>query len=281
MASFFLPINHLLICMYFFSENIIYIHENFLTMKKLLLSATLLFGVLFSYAQPEYVKKNSPAYPEKTTPPGEPATAGSGNGNCTDPGLGMGLNLSTNGIGLQVAHTLTKKGNVAARLEGRYLRVQQENMEIDLDGTKLIADLDTKVGSLGLMVDWHPFNNAFKITGGFAMLLNDISGTAITKDSTKQGDIMIPPDEVGTITFGMKASASPYIGIGFGRAIPKSRFGFTFEVGSYFTGAQDVTFKATGMLEPSSVNEAVLQDNLSGLNWWPVMNFGFNFRLTK
>ncbi len=200
---------------------------------------------------------------------------------CTDKGLGLGVNLSTNGIGLQLAHTLTKSGNLAARVEGRYLAIKRENLEVDLDGTKLIADIDTKVGSIGVMLDWHPFKNAFKITGGFAMLFNDIGATAITKDSTEQGDIMIPPDEVGVITFGLKAKASPYIGIGFGRAIPKTRFGFTFEVGSYFTGAQDVTFKATGMLEPSSANEPILQENLSGLTWWPVMNFGFNFRLTK
>ncbi|MBU3661728.1 MAG: hypothetical protein FGM41_00820 [Bacteroidetes bacterium] len=199
----------------------------------------------------------------------------------TPPGLGLGLNLSTNGVGLQIAHTLNKQGTLAARLEGRYLPLKAENLEVDVEGTSLIADLDTKFGSMGLMVDWHPFGNAFKITGGFAILLNDISGTAITKDSTKQGDIMLAPEEVGTLTFGLKAKASPYIGIGFGRAIPKTRFGFTFEVGSFYTGAQDVTFKATGMLEPSSSNEAVLQDNLSGLTWWPVMNFGFNFRLTQ
>jgi hypothetical protein len=240
-------------------------------------------------AQPAAKPAAQPATQPATKPAAQPAaqtasTTSPSNSEtkiCTDKGLGLGVNLSTNGIGLQLAHTLTKSGNLAARVEGRYLAVKRENLEVDLDGTKLVADINAKVGSIGVMLDWHPFNNAFKITGGFAMLLNDIQANAITKDSTKQGDIMIPPDEVGVITFGLKAKASPYIGIGFGRAIPKTRFGFTFEVGSFYTGAQDVTFKATGMLEPSSSNEAVLQDNLSGLTWWPVMNFGFNFRLTK
>jgi len=250
-------------------------------MRKTLLS---LFSLLFSlhlWAQQPATKPAAQPAAKPAAKPTESQTPAADTKICTDKGLAIGANLSTNGIGLQLAHTLNKSGSLAARVGGSYLAIKQENLEVPVDGTTLIADIDAKVGSIGVMLDWHPFNNAFKITGGFAMLLNDIQANAITKDSTKQGDIMIPPDEVGVITFGLKAKASPYIGIGFGRAIPKTRFGFTFEVGSFYTGAQDVTFKATGMLEPSSANEPILQENLSGINWWPVMNFGFNFRLTK
>ncbi|MFN4082582.1 MAG: hypothetical protein ACK4K9_03020 [Bacteroidia bacterium] len=196
-------------------------------------------------------------------------------------GFGIGINLSTNGIGGQVAYSFLNNGKLNGRLEARTLSLKMNDYEADINGTKLVADVTVKLGSVGAMIDFHPFGNAFKVTGGYAILLNDISGLAITKDSTKFGDISIPPDEVGTISFGMNVKGSPYIGIGFGRAVPKKRFGFTFEVGSYYTGAPNVTFKTTGMLEPTSANEPTLRKNLSGLTWWPVMNLGFNFRLGK
>lgn len=195
--------------------------------------------------------------------------------------LGVGLNLSTNGIGGQLAASFLKNGKLAARLEGRYLTTSLNNYEAAVSGTKLVANATVKLGSIGAMVDYHPFGNGFKLTAGYALLLNDISAVAITKDSTKYGDISIPPNEVGDISFGLSVKPSPYIGLGFGRAVPKKRFGFTFEIGAYYTGAPEVTFKSTGMLEPTSANEPILRENLSGLTWWPVMNFGFNFRLGK
>ncbi|MCG9879434.1 MAG: hypothetical protein MH472_02440 [Bacteroidia bacterium] len=195
--------------------------------------------------------------------------------------FGIGLNLSTNGVGGQLAVGLSKNGKFNGRLEGRYFSTDLTNYEAEIGGTKLVANATVKLGSIGAMFDYHPFGNAFKITAGYALLLNDVSATAITKDSTKFGEISVPPNEVGDIQFGLNVKPSPYLGIGFGRAIPKKRFGFTFEIGAYYTGAPEVSFKSTGMLEPTSANEPILRENLSGLTWWPVMNFGFNFRLGK
>jgi len=196
-------------------------------------------------------------------------------------GFGAGLNLSTNGIGAQVAYSILDNGKLAARLEGRYLSIGLNNYEAAVSGTKLVADATVKLGSIGAMVDYHPFGNAFKLVAGYALLLNDVSAVAITKDSSKFGDVAIPPNEVGDIKFGMTVKPSPYIGLGFGRSVPDKRFGFSFEIGTYYTGSPEITFKTTGMLEPTSANEPILRENLSGLTWWPVMNFGFNFKIGK
>lgn len=202
--------------------------------------------------------------------------------NSSEPGrFGLGINLSTNGVGGQLAAKLSKNGRLAGRLEGRYLTTSMNNFETEVSGRKLVANATLTLGSVGAMFDYHPFGNAFKITAGYALLLNDVSAVAVTKDSTKYGEISIPPGELGDINFGLTVKPSPYIGLGFGRAIPKKRFGFTFEIGAYYTGSPEISFVSTGMLEPTSANEAVLKENFSGLTWWPVMNLGFNFRLGK
>ena len=49
------------------------------------------------------------------------------------------------------------------------------------------------------------------------------------------GNYRIPVDQNGNISGGLKVSSfRPYLGLGFGRAIPKKRIGFMFEMGVQF-----------------------------------------------
>lgn len=197
-------------------------------------------------------------------------------------GSAIGLNLATNGVGLQFAQNIGDAKMLAVRVGGMYMPLKLTNYEYNFDGTKLIINGDIKLGSIQALVDFHPFKNAIKITGGLAYMLSDINATAKVKDSVSQGDIMISPDEVGQIDVGIKVGPiCPYVGIGFGRAVPKTRFSFNFEIGGYYITKPQVSFKASGMLEPTSSQEIVLQDNMKGFTWLPMMNFGFNFRIGK
>lgn len=199
-----------------------------------------------------------------------------------NPGSALGIILSTNGVGLQFAQNINASKTLAVRVGGMYVPVSLTNYEYDFDGTVLVINGDIKVGAIQALIDFHPFNNAFKLTGGLAYMMTNVTALANVKDSVKQGDIMLSPKEVGDIDVGINMGPlCPYIGIGFGRAVPKTRFSFNFEVGGYYINQPNVTFKATGMLEPSSSNEKVLQDNMSGYNWLPMLNFGLNFKLGK
>jgi len=197
-------------------------------------------------------------------------------------GSAIGLNLATNGIGLQFAQNIGGTKMFAIRAGGMYMPFKLTNYEYNFDGTKLVINGDIKLGAIQALVDFHPFKNALKITGGLAYLLTNINATAQVKDSVSQGDIMISPDEVGQIDVGIKVGPiCPYIGLGFGRAVPKTRFSFNFEIGGYYITKPQVSFKTSGMLEPTSSQEKVLQDNMKGFTWLPMMNFGFNFKIGK
>jgi opacity protein-like surface antigen len=246
-------------------------------MKKTLLTLFAMAICLHSWAQAPTNTKPVEQTPAATKSEAEAKASEGGN-----PGSAIGLNLSTNGVGLQFAQNIGSKRMLAVRVGGMYMPFKLTNFEYDFDGTKLVINGDIKLGSVQALVDFHPFKNAFKITCGLAYMLSDISATAMVKDSVKQGDIMISPDEVGKIDVGIKVGPiCPYVGIGFGRAVPKTRFSFNFEVGGYFITKPQVSFKASGMLEPTSSNEKVLQDNMSGFTWLPMMTFGFNFKIGK
>ena len=55
------------------------------------------------------------------------------------------------------------------------------------------------------------------------------------------GDYTIPVDKNGNVSGGLKVSNfRPYVGLGFGRAVPKKRLGVMFELGVQFHGKPDV-----------------------------------------
>jgi hypothetical protein len=197
-------------------------------------------------------------------------------------GLGFGLNLSTNGIGGQLAYSFFKSGKLMLRLEGRYLAYQQKKIKYNVSGANLLIDGKAEIGSVGAMVDYHPFSkSSFKLVVGYAMLLNQINGLAYTTDYYKLNDIIISPEVIGGFDLGININQGAYLGLGFGRAVPKKRFGMSLEVGAYYIGKPTVTFKASGMLAPSTSQESVIGNNMSGYNWLPMLNIGLNFRLGK
>ncbi len=197
----------------------------------------------------------------------------------------LGLNLSTNGFGIQLAHSILKNGKLLARLEGRYYNADISNQEYDFTGIKMHVNGFIKRGSIGILIDYHPFKNSFKFTTGFSILLNEVKNVAKSKDSVQQGNITISPDEIGSINIDYKVEPSPYFGIGYGRAIPKKRFGITAEIGFYYTNTPKINYKGSGLFEtriPSTVTvyNVFVGDNYNG-TIIPVFNLGFNIRLGK
>jgi len=200
---------------------------------------------------------------------------------------GASLNLTSNGIGVELARSITTNRKLVARLGGNYLAYDLKDFPYN-NGSKakpqyLLANANIVLGSIGAYIDWHPFGNAFKLTGGVAYLMSKVTSTAQLRDSTPQGDIQISPDEVGQIKAEIKPSSNiaPYIGIGFGRAIPKNRVGVSFEIGTYYMGSPNVDFYCTKMLEPTSSMKTVLTDNLSPNQWLPRLSLSINVKLTK
>lgn len=96
------------------------------------------------------------------------------------------------------------------------------------------------------------------------------------------GDYNIPFDENGDIKGGVKVKkVRPYLGLGFGRLIPKRRIGFRFELGAQFQGKPKVyAGDIDNVLENKQVTDAVdeeTKDDIAKVMDWlkvyPVMKF--------
>lgn len=240
-------------------------------MKKQLMLLTLMVLGSMAYAQDSIP---TPAAPVTASNP--PAILPS------KKGLGFGVTLSTNGYGAQLSYSILSSGKLILRAEATYLNYELKDFSTKFGKTSVILNGPINLGSNGIYCDWHPFGGAFKLVAGVAYMTTRVSASAYLKDSVVQNDITISPKDVGKITIEIKpASFTPYIGLGFGRAVPKHRVGVSFEMGAFYIGSPTVNFSTTGMLEPTNNQGKVLSENMAEYKWLPKLSLGINFRLSK
>ena len=178
--------------------------------------------------------------------------------------VAIGLNVGSTGIGMDVATPITKyvmlRGGVSF-MPGITIKT---DVDVEVKGhpmeqigsypASLAMEGSLKRAQGELVASVYPFPSfpffisagAFfggdklaTITGHSEELKNYISqgsqaGVAI-------GDYVLPVDEDGNVSGGLKVKAvRPYVGIGFGRIVPKKRLGFSGELGVQVHGTPEV-----------------------------------------
>lgn len=99
------------------------------------------------------------------------------------------------------------------------------------------------------------------------------------------GDYIIPFDENGDVNAGLKVNNfRPYLGLGWGRLVPRNRVGFRFEMGVQFHGKPKAY--AEGVDLDRIMNEAQLDDEkndfdkiMDNFKVWPVLKFSLRGRI--
>ncbi|MDP5093205.1 MAG: hypothetical protein NWQ17_07835 [Polaribacter sp.] len=175
------------------------------------------------------------------------------------------------GLGIEYARKLSPK--FSARLawhSAQLINLRAEDIEIKDDKVDLLANAEVSIIDLG--IEYNPFkNSSFKLTTGIGFLTNVNTNLVVTyTEDVKVGDVIITKNDVGEIVADVTWSGiAPYVGIGFGRAIPKKRFGFGFELGTYYTSSPDVVLTASNLLAPTASQEENLQESLSSFKFIP------------
>lgn len=88
------------------------------------------------------------------------------------------------------------------------------------------------------------------------------------------GNYRIPVDQNGNISGGLKVSSfRPYLGLGFGRAIPKKRIGFMFEMGVQFHNTPKVYTNNGDLSDLTAEADNDFTDIIDKLTVYPVLKF--------
>ncbi|MCK5851218.1 MAG: hypothetical protein KAH23_09910, partial [Kiritimatiellae bacterium] len=148
-----------------------------------------------------------------------------------------------------------------------------EDIQLELDWQTIAASFDL-----------HPWENGFRFTAGLIINNNEIILTAEAGEEVEINDRSYRvADLQGSVTFDQLA---PYLGIGFGNAIDREgRWSFAMDLGVMFQGSPEVDITAHVLGGDQAALDAALEeeekeieDDISGLNIYPVLSFGVSFR---
>lgn len=182
----------------------------------------------------------------------------------------IALSAGLPGVGLEYAYNINRSLNLRAGFLSFVFN--DFNTDLDINGQSVNVNANLNSGVYDLLLEYQPSSNsAFKLVAGLAYLNNvGVNTLILLNNDIAYGDITIDNEDIGTIDLTVSwTGIAPYVGFGFGRAIPKKRVGFGLEFGTYYAGGPDVTITATEMLENTSQEAQEMQDNLASYAWMP------------
>ena len=178
--------------------------------------------------------------------------------------LSVGVSAGTDGIGIQLAAPLSPHFSLRAG----YSFFPNIDIKADIDlgknpafingeGQKIDLSIDTKLNQGNVLFDYYPsLNSSFHITAGAyfgnsnilsvgnkeQFIRSELHGKAgINLASEADPEYTIVTDADGNIKVDLSVnSLRPYLGIGFGRAVPRKRIGLQFDLGVQFWGTPKV-----------------------------------------
>ncbi|MTG96742.1 MULTISPECIES: hypothetical protein [Myroides] len=223
--------------------------------------------------------------------------------------LSVGIGITSMGITAEASSPLTPNLQLRAginffKYNSKYYDGTPDDPRNELSKTFGYRPDLTMKGKLNMfhghaLVDFYPVKGGlFFVSGGLYMGNNkvDLHGYLIDKDGERANPL--EGEEWPTLDFqgnvidinngNIDAQATvgnvikPYLGFGIGRAISKSRLGFTFELGMMYQG--DYTIKQGGSKVAFELDENVEYDEeaekwLNRIKWWPKVSFQLKYRI--
>lgn len=194
-------------------------------------------------------------------------------------GIALGVKAGTLGLGADVTVMVTEHVNL--RVNGNYLQYDHEEEIDDID-----YDLELDFQSLIALLDWHPFVNGFRLSGGAIFNGNELTLNGTPSENETIGGRRYTPEEIGTLMGDLDFDQlAPYVGIGYGRAVgPDRRWSFVFDLGLIFQSFE-VDLRADGLLasDPQfradlEEEEDDIQEELDDFKVYPVLAFGVAYQ---
>ena len=187
----------------------------------------------------------------------------------------VALKISTMGISCEGIRSFGSSFN--SRVGFSIFNCQFDNGAGEEEDFKYDAKL--KLLSFSALVDWYPFKNSLHLTSGALINLNEGDLTLFPNESYKIGGTLYTPQLMGTVSAKVKLNkVAPYLGIGLGRPTSGHHFTFAIDLGVIYQGSPKVDLSADGLLEPSTEQGPLIEDNIKWLKFYPVISLGISYK---
>ncbi len=187
-------------------------------------------------------------------------------------GWGAAAKVGTLGYGAEVIKSITPQFN--ARVGFNTLSRSDSRTE---DGIKYDADLDLQ--NTTLIMDWHPFENGFRMSLGYLFSSNELELESESTGAVTIGNSSYDLDGNfvrGTVALGSGA----FVGIGYGNGGQKG-WSFAADLGVVLQGTPDVDLNTniTGGTIDADIREEEnnLEDDLDEFDRYPVISVGISY----
>lgn len=154
-----------------------------------------------------------------------------------------------------------------------------EDFEQEINGEDMLADAKLDFQNFDVKLSYHPFANAFKLVGGIGFFSsNNINVFATFKNNITVGEVVFNAEDSGNLDINFDWSrTTPFLGFGFGRAVPNKRLGFAVDFGTYFSSSPEITLDATGIIEQTQDQEALLNESFESFKFIPYASFKLSY----
>lgn len=223
--------------------------------------------------------------------------------------VGVQVSAGTEGIGFSVASNY--KSVLELSLGVNIIPSIKINKDFDVDNTVSVNDkkytfskgvegkIDFKRTTFDLKANYYPFggNSLFFVAAGFSFGGATIAEFTGHSDEVKEqiashpelegkvgielGKNKISIDKNGDVKGELRVNSfRPYLGLGFGRAIPKHRVGVRFELGCQFMGKLKVYQNGSELnIDDLSKDTKEVSNIVDKLKFYPVLKLGVTTRI--
>ena len=161
--------------------------------------------------------------------------------------VALGAGAGTNGLQGQIG--IRANDYLQVRAAYSNIAVGLDDLDLPSGDLRQQASITYAIEQGELLVDVHPFKNWFKLTlgGGYALgreasvymiVLDTVYAGEDGSDPDNLGDFILYPEDLGFVDIQFLWNQwTPYVGFGFGRAVPNKRIGLSVDLGAYYLGS--------------------------------------------
>lgn len=204
--------------------------------------------------------------------------------------LSVGVSAGTTGIGIDLAAPVTDYLQLRAGYSFMPSISYKDDFDYKHNGKMNQTEVEAKLhmGDFKVLADVYPYrSSSFHVSAGFFIGKPEVvtleNTTPVTDFEPGEGffidDYLVGFDSDGYARGAIRVNSfKPYLGIGFGRAVPKDRISMRFDMGVQFWGSPGVYEKQTGEYLKVEKKDTGDHDNgvintVSKITVYPVISF--------
>ena len=194
-------------------------------------------------------------------------------------GAGTGYNVDVSARLTNLLAVTARYGTFQLSTEDDLIQGFAEGATQDFGGQEFVLDGDLDFKHVDLVLS---FGGSLRLMAGAGYFMsNQLNLDLSFVESITINDLVIEAEDQGTLNIGASwAEILPFVGVGFGRVVPKTGFNIGLELGAYYDSqGPQVDIEGTGLLVANGSEDQleILEESFKDNKFLPYLNLRMAF----